>query len=111
MFVAGLTLILIEQIPERIDRVVDAGLYLAPGGVALLLLLADMAGDALRILLLPEPLTLPVIGFGILGLVLIEAGRCRQARYLRAHETVHLRVELSQWNPQFQYPPSRMAVH
>jgi hypothetical protein len=91
-----MTWVLIEQIPERIDRAVDTGLYLPLGGAALLPLLSDMADDALRISLLPEPLTLPAVGFGILGLVLIESGRRRRARYLRVHETVHLRVELSE---------------
>ena len=39
MFVAGMTWVLIEQTPERIDRAVDAGLSLPLGGVALLPLL------------------------------------------------------------------------
>jgi hypothetical protein len=55
-----------------------------------------MVGDAIHASVIPEPLTLPTVGFGILGLVVIETGRERRARYLRAHETVHLRVEMAE---------------
>ncbi|ELZ79646.1 hypothetical protein C455_08677 [Haloferax larsenii JCM 13917] len=55
-----------------------------------------MVDDALRTSFVPEPFTLPAVVFGILGLVLIEAGRRRRARYLREQETVHFRVEMSE---------------
>jgi hypothetical protein len=55
-----------------------------------------MVGDALQTSVIPAPRTLPAVGFGILGLVVIETGRKRRARYLRAHETVHLRVEMAE---------------
>lgn len=96
VFVAGVIWVLLEQIPERVDRVVDTRLYLPLGGVALIPIFGDMIGDALHASVFPETLTLPAVGFGILGLVLIEAGRKRRARYLRAQETVHLQVEMTE---------------
>lgn len=94
VFATGLTWVLIEQIPARVDRAMAARLYLPLGGVALVPLFGDMVGDALHASFLPETLTLPAVGFGILGLVLVETGRKRRARYLRGQETVHLSVEM-----------------
>jgi hypothetical protein len=96
VFIAGLTWVLIEQIPERVDRAVDARLYLSLGGTALFPLLGDMADDILGTSILPEPLTLPAVGFGILGLIVIETGRKRRARDLRAQETVRLQIEMTE---------------
>ncbi|WP_152041169.1 hypothetical protein [Salinigranum salinum] len=55
-----------------------------------------MTGDTLGTSLLPESLMLPAVGFGIFGLIVIETGRKRRARYLGAQETVHLRVEMTE---------------
>jgi hypothetical protein len=55
-----------------------------------------MVDDALGTSVVPVSVTLPAVVFGILGLVLIEAGRRRRARYLREQETVHFRVEMSE---------------
>lgn len=96
VLVAGLTWVLVEQIPEQVDCAVNARWYLPVGGVALIPLFGDTVGDVVHASFLPEPLTLPAVGFGILGLVLIEAGRKRRARYLRAQETVHLQVEMAE---------------
>ena len=96
VFVAGVIWVLLEQIPERVDRAVDTRLYLPLGGVALGPLFADIVGDALHASVIPDPLTLPAVGFGILGLVVIETGRKRRARYLRAHETVYLQFEMAE---------------
>jgi hypothetical protein len=94
--IAGLTWILVEQIPKRVDRAVGARLYLPLGGVALIPLFGDTIGDVLEVSFLPEPLALPAVGFGILGLVVIETGRKRRARRLRIQETVHLRIEMAE---------------
>jgi hypothetical protein len=96
VFATGVTWILLEQIPERVDRAVERRLYLPVGGVALIPLLGTMVDDALGTSVVPVSVTLPAVVFGILGLVLIEAGRRRRARYLREQETVHFRVEMSE---------------
>jgi hypothetical protein len=71
-------------------------LYLPLGCGSLLPIFGDLVGDALRASVFSEALTLPAIGFGILGLVLVETGRKRRARYLRAQEAVYLRVEMTE---------------
>jgi hypothetical protein len=55
-----------------------------------------MAGDTLGTSTLPESLTFPAVGFGILGLIVIETGRTRRARYPRAQETVYLRLGMTE---------------
>ena len=55
-----------------------------------------MGSDAVRGSPLPESVGPPAVGFGIVGLVLVQTGRSRRARYLGSRETVRLRLEMTE---------------
>ncbi|WP_318568663.1 hypothetical protein [Salinigranum marinum] len=93
---ALVTWTLLEQAPERIDRAVAARLYLPLGGGALLPIFGVMGGEALGYAVLPASLAVPSAGLALLGIVVVETGRRRRARVLRARETVHLHLSLTE---------------
>lgn len=90
--VAGVVLVAVEQVPDAVDRAVDARLYLPLGGAAL----APLFGDVLGHTVVPDAFALPAAGFGFLGLVVVEAGRRRRAEHLRERELVHRRVAMTE---------------
>ena len=93
---ALVTWVLLEQAPERVDRTVDARLYLPVGGGALLPVFGVVAGETLGYVVVPESLTVPSAGLALLGIVVVETGRSRRARVRRARETVHLHLSLTE---------------
>ncbi len=96
VLVAGVTWVLVEQVPDHVDRAVDARLYLLLGGAALVPFLAHIVGDALGTALVPESYTLPAVGFGLFGIALFETGRRRRANNLRSRESVHVHLAMAE---------------
>jgi hypothetical protein len=94
--VAGVVLVAVEQVPDAVDRAVDARLYLPLGGAALAPLFGDVAGDALGHTVVPDAVAFPAAGFGFLGLVVVEAGRRRRVEHLQERELVHRRVAMTE---------------
>jgi len=90
------TWVLLEQAPERVDRAVDARLFLLLGGSAILPVIGEMGGEALGYAVVPEPLAVPSAGLALLGIVVVETGRSRRARVRRARETVYLHLSLTE---------------
>jgi hypothetical protein len=93
---AGVAWVLVEQVPDHVDRAADARLYLPLGGAAFLPLVVDIAGDALGSAVVPESYTLPAVGFSFVGIILVETGRRRRANNLRSREAVHVRLAMAE---------------
>ncbi|WP_136602976.1 hypothetical protein [Salinigranum halophilum] len=96
VLVALLTWVLLEQVPDAVDRAVEARAHLVVGGVVMLPLVGSLVGDALGRTVLPERLTLPLLALSFVGLVVTETGRSRRCRLLRARETVRLHLVVTE---------------
>lgn len=83
---------LLEQIPRTVDRAVEARLYRLVGALALLPFAVAVGDDLVGRTVVPASLTLPSVGLAVLGLIVVETGKRRLTRLVRARETVHLRV-------------------